>query len=30
VGTRIERKRIEEDIDLTAVADGEECIACEG
>jgi len=30
VGTRIERKRIEEDIDMNAVADGEVCIACEG
>jgi ribonucleoside-diphosphate reductase alpha chain len=30
VGKRIERKRIEEDIDLTAVADGDVCVACEG
>lgn len=30
VGTRIERKRIEEDVDLTAVADGDVCVACEG
>jgi ribonucleoside-diphosphate reductase alpha chain len=30
VGTRIQRKRIEEDIDLTAVADGDVCVACEG
>ena len=30
VGLRIERKRIEDDIDLTAVADGDVCIACEG
>jgi len=30
VGQRIERKRIEDDIDLTAVADGDVCVACEG
>jgi ribonucleoside-diphosphate reductase alpha chain len=30
VGLRIERKRIEEDVDLTAVADGDVCVACEG
>jgi ribonucleoside-diphosphate reductase alpha chain len=30
VGTRIERKRLEDDIDLTDVANGEVCIACEG
>lgn len=30
VGVRIERKRIEEDVDLTAVADGDVCVACEG
>lgn len=30
VGTRIERKRIEDEIDLTAVADGDVCVACEG
>lgn len=30
VGTRIERKRIEEDIDMTAVASGDVCVACEG
>lgn len=30
VGTQIERKRIEDDIDLTAVADGDVCLACEG
>jgi ribonucleoside-diphosphate reductase alpha chain len=30
VGKRIERKRIEEDIDLIAVADGDVCVACEG
>lgn len=30
VGVRIERKRIEDDIDLTAVAAGEVCVACEG
>jgi ribonucleoside-diphosphate reductase alpha chain len=30
VGSQIERKRIEENIDLKAVADGDVCIACEG
>jgi len=30
VGTRIERKRIEDEVDLTAVADGDVCVACEG
>lgn len=30
VGQRIERKRIEDDIDLQAVAEGNVCIACEG
>lgn len=30
VGTRIERKRIEDEVDLTAVADGDVCLACEG
>lgn len=30
VGTRIERKRLEDDIDLTDVANGDVCIACEG
>jgi ribonucleoside-diphosphate reductase alpha chain len=30
VGTRIKRKRIEDEVDLTAVADGDVCVACEG
>lgn len=30
VGTRIERKRIEDEVDLAAVADGSVCVACEG
>lgn len=30
VGMQIERKRIEDEIDLTAVADGDTCLACEG
>lgn len=30
VGMRIERKRLEDEIDLTAVADGDVCLACEG
>jgi ribonucleoside-diphosphate reductase alpha chain len=30
VGMQIERKRIEDDVDLTAVADGDVCLACEG
>lgn len=30
VGSQIERKRIEENIDLKAVADGDVCVACEG
>jgi ribonucleoside-diphosphate reductase alpha chain len=30
VGTRIERRRIEDEVDLTAVADGDVCLACEG
>ena len=30
VGAAIERQRIEENIDLTAVANGETCLACEG
>lgn len=30
VGTRIERKRLEDEVDLTAVADGDVCLACEG
>jgi ribonucleoside-diphosphate reductase alpha chain len=30
VGTRIERKRLEDEVDLTAVADGDVCVACEG
>lgn len=30
VGQRIERKRIEDEVDLTAVADGDVCLACEG
>ncbi len=29
VGQKVERKRIEEEIDLTAVADGTTCLACE-
>lgn len=29
VGQRIERKRIEDEIDLKAVAEGDECIACQ-
>lgn len=30
VGLQIERRRIEEEIDLSAVADGDVCLACEG
>lgn len=30
VGIRIERKRLEDDLDLSAVAEGEMCLACEG
>jgi len=30
VGNRIERKRLEDEVDLTAVADGDVCVACEG
>ena len=30
VGTRIKRRRIEDEVDLTAVADGDVCVACEG
>lgn len=30
VGNRIERKRLEEEVDLKAVADGDVCLACEG
>lgn len=30
VGAAIERQRIEENIDLTAIANGETCLACEG
>lgn len=30
VGMQIERRRIEDEIDLTAVADGDTCLACEG
>lgn len=30
VGMQIERKRLEDEIDLTAVADGDVCLACEG
>ena len=30
VGMQIERIRLEEDINLTAVADGDVCLACEG
>tara|TARA_A100000164_G_C21914399_1_gene777445 strand:+ start:309 stop:2081 length:1773 start_codon:yes stop_codon:yes gene_type:complete len=30
VGTRIERKRIEDDLDLAAIAEGDLCLACEG
>lgn len=30
VGTRIERKRLEEEINMAAVADGDVCVACEG
>jgi ribonucleoside-diphosphate reductase alpha chain len=30
VGQRVERKRIEEEINLEALAQGTSCIACEG
>lgn len=30
VGLQIERKRIEDEVDLSAVADGDVCLACEG
>ena len=30
VGTKIERKRIEDEIDLKAIAEGNDCAACEG
>jgi ribonucleoside-diphosphate reductase alpha chain len=30
VGMQIERRRIEDEVDLTAVADGDVCLACEG
>jgi ribonucleoside-diphosphate reductase alpha chain len=30
VGTRIERRRIEDDVDMVAIADGDVCLACEG
>ena len=30
VGMQIQRNRIEDEIDLTAVADGDVCLACEG
>jgi ribonucleoside-diphosphate reductase alpha chain len=30
VGMQIERKRLEDDINLTAIADGDACLACEG
>lgn len=30
VGNKIERKRFEDEIDLSAVADGDVCVACEG
>lgn len=30
VGRRIERKRIEDEIDIQAIADGTACVACEG
>jgi ribonucleoside-diphosphate reductase alpha chain len=30
VGTRIERKRLEDEVDMVAVADGDVCLACEG
>ena len=30
VGMQIERKRLEENVDLTATADGDTCLACEG
>lgn len=30
VGAKIERKKIEDEIDLKAIAEGNECVACEG
>lgn len=30
VGTKIERKRLEDEVDLMAIADGDVCLACEG
>jgi len=30
VGMQIERKRIEDEVDMTAIADGDVCLACEG
>ncbi len=30
VGRRVERMRLEDDVDLIAVADGDVCVACEG
>jgi ribonucleoside-diphosphate reductase alpha chain len=30
VGQSVERKRIEDEIDMTSLAEGNECIACEG
>lgn len=30
VGNKIERKRFEDEIDLSAVADGDDCVACQG
>jgi ribonucleoside-diphosphate reductase alpha chain len=30
VGIRVERKRLEDELDLAAVADGDMCLACEG
>jgi ribonucleoside-diphosphate reductase alpha chain len=30
VGAKIERKKLEDEIDLKAIAEGNECIACEG
>jgi ribonucleoside-diphosphate reductase alpha chain len=30
VGTRIQRKRLEDEVDMSAVADGDVCVACEG
>lgn len=30
IGTALERKKIEEDVDMSAIADGNVCVACEG